>query len=85
MGKRSVEDLDLEGKRILVRVDFNVPLNAAGEITGDWEVFADDFELAIGGSELIGRPSGLAVGPDGALYVGDDAGGRIWKITYTGS
>jgi hypothetical protein len=23
--------------------------------------------------------------PDGALYVGDDAGGRIWKITYRGS
>jgi glucose/arabinose dehydrogenase len=27
------------------------------------------------------RPSGLAVSPDGALYVSDDQNGRIWKIT----
>lgn len=65
-----------------------VPLDADGNVTGDWEVFADDFE----GPEPIKspanaahRPSGLAVGPDGALYVGDDVGGRIWKISYTGS
>jgi glucose/arabinose dehydrogenase len=30
------------------------------------------------------RPSGLAVGPDGALYIGDDAKGRIWRVTYGG-
>ena len=62
-----------------------VPMNEAGEITGDWEIFADDFEVAAPGTSLIGRPSGLAIGPDGALYIGDDAGGRIWKVTYTGA
>ena len=29
------------------------------------------------------RVVGLAQGPDGAMYVTDDKGGRIWKITYT--
>ncbi len=61
-----------------------VPMNAAGELTGDWEIFADDFEIPAAGSDLIGRPAGLAVGPDGALYIVDDSGGRIWKVTYTG-
>ena len=30
------------------------------------------------------RPTGLAQGTDGSLYVADDAGGRIYKIVYTG-
>jgi mono/diheme cytochrome c family protein len=30
------------------------------------------------------RPSGLAVGPDGALYVSDDVGGTIYRIVYQG-
>jgi glucose/arabinose dehydrogenase len=29
-----------------------------------------------------GRPAGLAVGPDGALYVSDDYGGNIYRISY---
>lgn len=28
------------------------------------------------------RPTGLAVGPDGSLYLSDDAGGRIWRIIH---
>jgi glucose/arabinose dehydrogenase len=61
-----------------------VPMNADGEMTGDWEIFADDFEVPAPGTDLVGRPSGLAVGPDGSLYIGDDSGGRIWKVSYTG-
>ena len=28
------------------------------------------------------RPAGLAVAPDGSLYIGDDMHGRIWRVTY---
>lgn len=31
------------------------------------------------------RPVGLAVAPDGALFVSDDAGGRIYRVTWSGS
>ena len=31
-----------------------------------------------------GRPVGLAVGPDGALYISDDKAGMIYRISYKG-
>ncbi|MGH7541764.1 MAG: PQQ-dependent sugar dehydrogenase, partial [Gemmatimonadota bacterium] len=59
-----------------------------GRPTGEWEVFADGFpgEAWDGTSpnEAEHRPSGVAVGPDGSLYVTDDARGRIYRIVYRG-
>lgn len=58
---------------------------AEGRPTGEWEVFAEGFageDVSPGGADH--RPTGLAVGPDGALFVADDSGGRIWKIVYAG-
>jgi len=34
--------------------------------------------------EVSGRPVGLAVGPDGALYISDDKGGIIYRVSYEG-
>lgn len=49
---------------------------------GDWEVFADNFA---GGqvtqpSQADNRPTGVAAGPDGSVYVTDSLRGKIWKI-----
>jgi glucose/arabinose dehydrogenase len=46
---------------------------------GPVEPFADGWRAADG---VLGRPVGLAVGPDGALYVSDDRGGFIYRIAY---
>ena len=35
LNKKTIEDIDVKGKRVLARVDFNVPQNEKGEITDD--------------------------------------------------
>ncbi len=56
-----------------------------GKPSGNWEIFADNFagvDLAAPTGPIQHRPCGLAQGPDGALYVCDDLGGTLFKITY---
>ncbi|GEO00828.1 hypothetical protein NSE01_26600 [Novosphingobium sediminis] len=57
-----------------------------GKAAGDWIRFADGFagEYREPG-RAAHRPAGLAVGPDGALYIADDVRGTIWRVTYHGA
>ena len=55
-----------------------------GKASGDFLTFADGFTGKARPDKDAYRPSGVAAGPDGALYVTDDTRGRIWRITYQG-
>lgn len=64
-----IDQIDMKGKRVFLRVDFNVPMDKDGNVTGDKRVKASiptiKFALA-GGAKLIiashlGRPKGKRV------------------------
>jgi glucose/arabinose dehydrogenase len=60
---------------------------ANGKPSGKFEVFADGFAgpapVKIQ-NEYAARPDGVAVAPDGSLYITDSQKGKIWRVFYRG-
>jgi len=59
-----------------------VPLHQTGHASGEYQDFLTGFVTADG--KAWGRPVGVAVGNDGALYVSDDGSNSIWRVAYVG-
>lgn len=66
--KKTVKDIDVKGKRVIVRCDFNVPLDSKGEITDDIRITSSlptiQYLIEHGASVILmshlGRPEGKA-------------------------
>ena len=53
-----------------------------GKPTGEYDDFLTGFVTPEG--NVWGRPVGVAMAPDGALIITEDAHGTVWRIAYTG-
>ena len=72
MAKKTLKDVELQGKRVVMRVDFNVPMakDGSGKITDDTRIVAAlpsiQYVLEQGGSLVLmshlGRPKGVKFG-----------------------
>ncbi|MEP6831435.1 MAG: sorbosone dehydrogenase [Rhizomicrobium sp.] len=60
---------------------------ANGKPSGKYEVFADGFSGSgpvKGRNDHVTRPDGVAVAPDGSLYITDSEKGKVWRVFYRG-
>ncbi len=66
LNKKTLKDMDVKGKKVLVRVDYNVPMNSDGDITDDIRIRSSlptvEYLLENGASVILmshlGRPKG---------------------------
>lgn len=76
MNKKTISDIDIKNKRVIIRADFNVPLDDAKNITDDRRIAASlptvEYALKQGAAKVIlmshlGRPKGVGFEADFSL------------------
>ena len=85
MAKKTIADVEVEGKSVLMRVDFNVPLDERGAITDDRRIrmaLPSIRSVIDRGGKLIlmshlGRPKGQGVEPAFSLKPAADRLGEL--------
>lgn len=60
----------------------DIPMHDGHAADGSYEDFLTGFVTKDG--QVWGRPVGVTVGGDGALYVSDDGSRSVWRVAYTG-
>ena len=91
MAKLFIEDIELKGKRVLIRVDFNVPLDDSQNITDDTRIKASlptiEYVIKNGGKAILmshlGRPKGNVVETMRIKPAGDKLSEYIGKPVKT--
>jgi glucose/arabinose dehydrogenase len=63
----------------VVRIDFE-----NGKPVGGYDDFATGWLFDARRARAFGRPAGVTMAPDGSLLIADDAGGRIWRVSWVG-
>lgn len=61
---------------------------AGGKASGSYEVFASGFPgktPLMNPADAAYRPDGIAMAPDGSIYISDSEKGRVWRVLYRGN
>jgi glucose/arabinose dehydrogenase len=63
------------------------PIGGDGKASGKFEIFADNFAGTAPirtQNDYPARPDGVAVAPDGSLFITDSQKGKVWRVFYRG-